>query len=73
VNKLVEEGEVKVLVNGEIYIKNLEEKRREFELITRNYFEPEYEISSNNMFVKIIDENYQGEERYAGFLKEECF
>jgi len=73
VNKIVQEDQAIKLMNGQVFINNIEEKRREFELITRNYFEPEYEVSAENMFVKIIDENYQGEERYSGFLKKECF
>ncbi len=54
-------------------INDAENRVKEFEMITRNYFEPEFEVSPDNMFVKIIDESYDGEQRYAGFLNEECF
>jgi len=37
-----------------------------------NYLEPEFEPEPTNGFVKIIDENLKGIDRYAGFIKEEC-
>jgi len=73
VNRLIENGEAKQLVNGDVQIANKEANTKEFARITRNYFEPEFQVSSNNMFVKIIDETETGPARYAGFIQPECF
>jgi len=72
VNRLIENGEAQQLVNGQLQIANKEANTKEFARITRNYFEPEYQVSAQNMFVKIIDENESGEARYAGFISSEC-
>jgi len=43
-----------------------------FEKINKNYLEPEYEVGPENEFLKIIDENLQGIDRYEGFLDKKC-
>ena len=53
-------------------LSDIEEKRKVFKEITKNYFEPEFEPSPTNGFVKIIDENLDGTERYAGLISKEC-
>ena len=73
INRLIENGEAQQLVNGQVQIANKEANTKEFARITRNYFEPEYQVSAQNMFVKIIDETETGEARYAGFIQPECF
>ena len=72
VNKLVKEGQVQRTEDGQVQITNLEERIREFENITRNYFEKEFEPSATNGFVKIIDENLEGADAYLGYLPAEC-
>ena len=73
VNRLIENGEAQQLVNGQVQIANKEANTKEFTRISRNYFEPEYQVSAQNMFVKIIDETENGSARYAGFIEPECF
>lgn len=72
VNKLIDKGEAMVIGNGEVAIYKLEEKKGQFAEISKNYFEKEFEPSADNGFVKIIDENYEGVQRYQGLISEEC-
>ena len=51
---------------------NLEQRKAEFAKLTQNRFEPEFEVSKENTFHKIIDENEQGTTRYADLLSSEC-
>jgi len=53
-------------------IEKFEERKREFDKINMNYLEPEYAISGENGFVKIMDENMTGREKYAGLIPEQC-
>jgi hypothetical protein len=53
-------------------VNNLELRRAEFKELTKNRFEAEFEPSASNGFVKIIDENLFGTERYMGLIEEEC-
>lgn len=71
VNKMTVSGDA-VEAGNEVIVRDLEGKRREFEAITRNYFEKEYEPSHDNGFAKIIDENFEGVARYQGLLEQEC-
>jgi len=52
--------------------KNLDTLRRQFKIITRNRFEPEFMPGKENGFTKIIDENFNGTERYMGLIAEDC-
>ncbi len=72
VNNLSFNKEVSRDTNGELIINDLDGNREEFQRITQNYFEPEYEPSPNNKFQPIINENYSGERKYFGLIKEEC-
>jgi len=72
VNNIIKEGQVVQNKDGFVTIKNLEGKRREFEKLLRGYFEKEYEPSPSNGFSKIIDEKYEGVDRYMGYLTEDC-
>jgi len=56
-----------------VYIPNVELKVKELEEITKNYLEPEFQLSRDNSFTKIIDENIAGPERYAGLLDPMCY
>ena len=46
--------------------------REEYKVASSNKFEPEYEISQNNTFSLIIDQNLPGAQAYMGFIDEEC-
>ena len=59
-------------INGEYPLPSYEEDKKKFERINQNYLEPEFEVSKENGWVKVIDENYEGIERYAGLIAENC-
>ena len=72
VNRLtIEQVEENKFLDG-VYIPSLESKVKEFELITRNYLEPEFSLSKNNGFEIIIDENLIGAKRYNNLLDISC-
>lgn len=56
----------------DIKIKDLEKKREEFRQVTLNRFENEFMPRKENGFLKIIDENESGVDRYMGLLGKEC-
>jgi len=72
VNKIIDHNEAKLDVNGEIEIRDLQAKEREFREISKNYFEREFEPSLTNGFKKIIDANYEGMKMYQGLVEPEC-
>jgi len=72
VNDLINEGGAKRIAEDKVEIDNLAENIEAFKKISMNYFEPEYEPTDDNSWHKIIDENHQGVERYAGLISEEC-
>ena len=72
VNTIISERQYEVSEDGKVQIMNLAEKIQEFERISRNYFEKEFEPKANNTFVKIIDENLEGADAYMGYLPAEC-
>ena len=72
VNGLTRNGEAWRDVDGSIVIDDLPTKIQEFEELTKNRFEPEFEPSPSNRLVKIIDETQTGVGRYAGLVQEEC-
>ena len=57
---------------GGLEVPDLEGKRKEFDKVSQNRFEPEFEVSAENTFQMIIDENVHGVERYAGLLEADC-
>jgi len=46
--------------------------KSEFDNINRNRLEPEFTISQDNTWHKIIDKNLPGKDAYLGFIPEEC-
>ena len=54
------------------YFDDQEQRTLEFKGLSKNWFEPEFEPSLSNGFVKIVDDNLDGMERYSGLLSEEC-
>lgn len=72
VNNLILEGQAWKISRDRAYIIDLETKQKEFKEVSKNYFEPEFMPSKENSFVKIIDENLSGPERYFGLIEEEC-
>ena len=50
-----------------------EQRKIEFDSISKNYLEEEFEIPSDNGWVKIVDENIDGLGRYNGMFALECF
>jgi len=72
INRLIQEKNVKVKDDGEIQVSNEFQKRLEFQELTKNYFEPEYEPSKTNGFSKIMDANYYSFQRYNWIMDKEC-
>ena len=72
VNRLKEIGLASVGKRSTVVIEDLEERIDEFKIVTQNYFEKEFEPTPDNGFVRIVDENLYGEERYFKLVKEEC-
>jgi len=46
--------------------------KAEFQIANKNYLEPQYQISQNNTFSLILDENLPAEKAYFGFVAPEC-
>jgi hypothetical protein len=51
---------------------DLEKVYKEFKKISSNYLEPEYLPSSDNGFIKIIDQNLNGTEAYSNLISSNC-
>ena len=56
-----------------VILPDFDAKKEEFDRLNKNYMEPEFESSAINGFTKIIDDNLKGKDRYAGYIKEECY
>jgi len=72
VTKIISRGEAVRVGDDKVEIKDLQAKIEEFKQVSRNHFEPEYEPLADSTFIKIVDENYSGTQRYSGLLSEEC-
>jgi len=72
VNQMIVELPLENIYPDQVVIFNLDEKKREFRKIAMNYLEPEFQPEADNGFVKVIDENLSGKDRYAGLIPEEC-
>ena len=72
INEIIDNGTVKMVSDEDFDLDNPEEQIAKFEKITKNYFDPEFEIDADNGFVKIIDENLQGPEAYHGHIPPQC-
>lgn len=72
VNEMIENGDAWRITNTQVFIRDIENKRKEFQQVIMNRFEPEFEPSKDNGFTKIIDENYSGVDRYMGLLSHDC-
>ena len=72
VNGLIDNRGVKTNKNGKVKVLDLAEKRKQFKIITQNYFEKEFEPKAGNGFSKIIDGRYAGVGRYQGLISREC-
>lgn len=46
--------------------------KSEYQSIIKNYLEPEYQISKNNTFDLIMDENLHGKDAYFGLIDDHC-
>lgn len=56
-----------------VTISKLSQRQQEFADITKNYLDEEFELSSDNTWVKIIDENLEGLDRYNGMISIDCY
>jgi len=69
VNKLNKE----IVNSGITEVSDLSQRRAEFRELSMNKFEPEFIPRAGNGFVKIVDENELGTNRYSGLLEASCF
>jgi len=46
--------------------------REEYQEAVRNRIDPQYQISKDNTWIPIINENLEGADKYFGLLREEC-
>ena len=51
---------------------NFKQIKKEFNELNKNYFEPEFEVSKENGYQKVIDENLEDGEKYFNLLPEQC-
>jgi len=72
VNKIIQAGEVEQIDDENIELKNLEKWREAFNQISTNYLEPEFQLSADNGYSLIFDDNLQGSAKYMGLISEEC-
>lgn len=72
VNELIKQGGAKRVSDNTVEIANLTESIEAFKRISQNYFDAEYQLSAENTFHKIIDENYSGTQRYSELISEDC-
>lgn len=73
INWLEKKGLIKDSKFGDPVISKQDQRMVEFDDINRNYLDEEFELSSDNGWVKIIDENIEGLGRYNGMFALECF
>jgi len=69
VQKFIHEFQMKMLSGDDV---DLQEMRERFSNINKNYLEPEFQISPDSSFKKIMDLSLKGTERYFGLIEEEC-
>lgn len=72
VNNIIKKKMYYEIQEGEVIIEDLDGRIREFNNITKNYYEAEFTPSLKNGFVKIIDENDKGAKVYQGYISDEC-
>jgi hypothetical protein len=72
INKLTKERGFGMDANGDIIMKDFEQKKAEFEKVIENRLEEEYQPSPKNDYRLLIDEHLEGVDRYNGFITAEC-
>ena len=73
VNTVIEDAKKSEYPLDKYLSRNFAMLRKDFIDASRNRFEPEFQPRANNTFSKIIDENEEGLDRYAGFIPIECY
>jgi len=72
INNLLIELPSENIFYDSVVVDDYAKRKLEFDAVNKNKMEPEYEISPDNGFQKVIDENLFGMERYAGYIPKEC-
>ena len=57
---------------GKLALEDVEQRKKEFNDVIQNRFEPEFLPSATNGFSKIYDDNLEGADKYMGFINEDC-
>lgn len=72
INTMIESEQAKVNSEGEVQIENFEAWKKSFEKVSKNKLEPEFELSSDNGYSKILDDNLGWTDTYMGLIEPEC-
>jgi len=72
VNSIIESGEAKLGEEGEVEIEDYDQWKKEFDQATMNRLEPEFELSPDNGYSKILDDNLSGTDMYMGLIDAQC-
>jgi len=69
VHKFIQEMEIKTLLGQTLDYSIL---RKEFDQVNMNKLEPEFTISENSTFVKIVDKNLPPQSAYFSHIDDQC-
>jgi len=72
INELSRKYSMEKIEAGIDKLPNFKKIKSKFNKLNKNGFEPEFEPSLRNQFVKVIDESLKGPAKYAGFIPEKC-
>jgi len=72
VNQLNREIPEQNIYPDSVVIPDLERRKAEFADLSKNYLDPDFAPGPENGFVKVIDDNLRGTERYQGLIAKEC-
>ena len=72
VNSLVKDGTAQKTSEGGLLLQDAELRRQEFKNVVKNAMDEEFLPSGTNGFSKIYDGNYEGAEKYQGFISQDC-
>jgi len=72
VNRLIRDNKVEAKSRGRIKFDNEEQRLLEFQEMSKNYFELDYEPKRTNGFTKIMDGNHYSFQRFNLIMEREC-
>ncbi|RZK08030.1 MAG: hypothetical protein EOO43_21465 [Flavobacterium sp.] len=72
INNIVEHEKVSIGEEGEVEIENFGAWKKAFDKVSMNGLEPEFELSRDNGYSKILDDNLKGVDIYSGLIDPQC-